>query len=228
MGGYLQGTFLDTVQRFTMAAQGSSPSWETLPSLSTPRAFAGAAALGGHLFVLGGGLSDSSLDSVLRSGQGSAECPFLRSLDWLPGHFCLLADRHSCHWVHAEGLGLDAPAWSCHGGTERGMERLCEEHVALRALLRWGCRYDAGKRRWEEAAPMSVTRHSMGAVALHQAAVYAIGGGRKGCQFDLCERCVARDWGSTIWPVMSGRLLGAQLQHMVGAYHIHCFAGSEL
>lgn len=54
-----------------------------------------------------------------------------------------------------------------------------------------GCRYDAGQACWQEVAPMSEARGSLGAVALHQTSVYALGGGRKGVQYNLCERCAA-------------------------------------
>ena len=75
VGGYSQGGFLATVHHFTPPSSGTAAAWHSLPSLDGPRAFAGAAAVGDQLFVVGGGVSDQSFDSVVRCGRQDATRP---------------------------------------------------------------------------------------------------------------------------------------------------------
>jgi len=174
----------------------SGNSWKTL-SLPSPRAAAGAAAVRGTVYVVGGVAENGNARSMLAYNT--------RSGRWrtLPGprprqHLAVAATRGRIYAIAGRTSGLntnftlveswapgekrwrrEAPLPEARGGTGAAAVGLTIVSVGGEApggTVRTVYAYDVTRRRWRRLADLPTPRHGLGVAAL-RGVVYVIGGG---------------------------------------------------
>jgi non-specific serine/threonine protein kinase len=170
--------------------------WQTIP-MPAPRAAAGAAALRGTVYVVGGVGTGGNARSMLAYDLGT------RRWRTLPGprarqHLAVTAARGRIYAIAGRTTGLEtnftlveswapgekrwrqeAPVPDARGGTGAavvGGRIVSVGGEAPGGTVRTVYAYDVAKRRWSKLPDLRTPRHGVGVAAL-SGAVYVIGGG---------------------------------------------------
>uniref|UniRef100_A0A7S4V8G4 Uncharacterized protein n=1 Tax=Alexandrium monilatum TaxID=311494 RepID=A0A7S4V8G4_9DINO len=242
-GELLSGADCADLRAFGMAGDGRGPeAWETLPPMSCPRRCFAAAAVGGFLYVSGGGDGWQALNSAERFDPGT------RAWAALPP----MSERR----VGAAAAGLDGRLFVCGGGRLdlRSAEMYiptAEVWASLPPMLeqRWGVaaasmgrcllavggrsgpyalssvdRFDAAAGGWEPLPPMHHRRGGAAAVAVGHRLIVC-GGSDASQDLSSVEQydAAAKRW--EVLPPMQHRRWGSTAVCYAGS--IYVFGGSD-
>jgi len=178
-GGYNSGPVLSSVERAVINGDGSLGIWQTMTSMTTPRAALAAATVGGYIYAIGGRYDLSSVERAVINPDGSLG-PWQSTTSMALGRYAHVATAVN-GYLYAIG-GYD-------GGTF-GLTGAKVERAAINA--------DGSLGSWQSATGLTLGRCCLGGTG-KGGYLYAVGGhsmGSGGSQQRSVERVVINPDGS--------------------------------